>query len=83
MNHNEGRETFYRMHDSQIPQSWMDPENLTAFHISSVGYFFFNYLKTYYFFRIFSLLEYIFKSFELNKRNIIADNSCFSSASAL
>jgi len=45
--------------------------------------FFFNYLKTYYFFRIFSLLEYIFKSFELNKRNIIADNSCFSSASAL
>ncbi|KAG1940633.1 proto-oncogene c-Fos [Pimephales promelas] len=35
MNHNEGRETFYRMHDSQIPQSWMDPENLTAFHISS------------------------------------------------
>jgi len=41
MNHNEGRETFYRMHDSQIPQSWMDPENSTAFHISSVGYFFF------------------------------------------
>ncbi|KAK7131064.1 hypothetical protein R3I94_016261 [Phoxinus phoxinus] len=35
MNHNEGRESYYRMHDSQIPPAWMDPENSTAFHIRS------------------------------------------------
>lgn len=35
MNHNEGRESYYRMHDSQIPPAWMDPENPTPFHIRS------------------------------------------------
>ncbi|XP_042566842.1 proto-oncogene c-Fos isoform X2 [Cyprinus carpio] len=30
MDHNEGRESYYRLHDSQISPAWMDPENSTA-----------------------------------------------------
>ncbi|KAL1252920.1 hypothetical protein QQF64_017613 [Cirrhinus molitorella] len=33
MNHNEGRESYFRMHDSQISPAWMDLENSTALHI--------------------------------------------------
>ncbi|XP_058614286.1 protein c-Fos isoform X2 [Onychostoma macrolepis] len=33
MNHDEGRESYYRMHDSQISPAWMDPENSTALHV--------------------------------------------------
>ncbi|XP_016151538.1 proto-oncogene c-Fos-like [Sinocyclocheilus grahami] len=33
MNQNEGRESYYRMHDSQISPAWMDPENSTAHHV--------------------------------------------------
>ncbi|XP_026108038.1 proto-oncogene c-Fos isoform X2 [Carassius auratus] len=30
MNRNEGRESYYRLHDSQFSPAWVDPENSTA-----------------------------------------------------
>ncbi|XP_043076982.1 fos-related antigen 2 isoform X1 [Puntigrus tetrazona] len=33
MNHDEGRESYYRVHDSQMSAAWMDPENSTALRV--------------------------------------------------
>ncbi len=50
MNHDEGRESYYRMHDSQISPAWMDPENSTAL---PVRIYLFNILRY--------LVSFIFK----------------------
>lgn len=50
MNRDEGRESYYRMHDSQISPAWMDPENSTAL---PVRIYLFNILRY--------LVSFIFK----------------------
>lgn len=58
MNHDEGRESYYRMHDSQISPAWMDPENSTALPV-----------RIY----LFNILRYLVSFIFLNQPNQIEE----------